>query len=252
MRDGGTGPARVSVYFGGTAHEMWTDSGLSVSYTGRHEVCALREGAVYRAEAPVPARAGDVKADYNELAWSEELAASLNAGTAPALTRAYFAAAAAVAEAFSELWDIRDLPGRLPRELSGGYEALLIPETMRVLLDERRASWEDARDITARCFTLRVCEGSRDVRVPLGAVSALQPRDAGLIRAINEKLCGRLWDAWPGDWQRIGENAVLRDGEVDLVTLCAACCGTIICTKERRAGSLRAMYTLMPARFADI
>lgn len=252
MRDGGTGPARVSVYFGGTAHEMWTDSGLSVSYTGRHEVCALREGAVYRAEAPVPARAGDVKADYNELAWSEELAASLNAGTAPALTRAYFAAAAAVAEAFLELWDIRDLPGRLPRELSGGYEALLIPETMRVLLDERRASWEDARDITARCFTLRVCEGSRDARVPLGAVSALQPRDAGLIRAINEKLCGRLWDAWPGDWQRIGENAVLRDGEVDLVTLCAACCGTIICTKERRAGSLRAMYTLMPARFADI
>lgn len=252
MRDGGTGPARVSVYFGGTAHEMWTDSGLSVSYTGRHEVCALREGAVYRAEAPVPARAGDVKADYNELAWSEELAASLNAGTAPALTRAYFAAAAAVAEAFSELWDIRDLPGRLPRELSGGYEALLIPETMRVLLDERRASWEDARDITARCFTLRVCEGPRDARVPLGAVSALQPRDAGLIRAINEKLCGRLWDAWPGDWQRIGENAVLRDGEVDLVTLCAACCGTIICTKERRAGSLRAMYTLMPASFADI
>ena len=252
MRDGGTGPARVSVYFGGTAHEMWTDSGLSVSYTGRHEVCALREGAVYRAEAPVPARAGDVKADYNELAWSEELAASLNAGTAPALTRAYFAAAAAVAEAFSELWDIRDLPGRLPRELSGGYEALLIPETMRVLLDERRASWEDARDITARCFMLRVCEGSRDARVPLGAVSALQPRDAGLIRAINEKLCGRLWDAWPGDWQRIGENAVLRDGEVDLVTLCAACCGTIICTKERRAGSLRAMYTLMPARFAGI
>lgn len=252
MRDGGTGPARVSVYFGGTAHEMWTDSGLSVSYTGRHEVCALREGAVYRAEAPVPARAGDVKADYNELAWSEELAASLNAGTAPALTRAYFAAAAAVAEAFSELWDIRDLPGRLPRELSGGYEALLIPETMRVLLDERRASWEDARNITARCFTLRVCEGPRDARVPLGAVSALQPRDAGLIRAINEKLCGRLWDAWPGDWQRIGENAVLRDGEVDLVTLCAACCGTIICTKERRAGSLRAMYTLMPARFADI
>lgn len=252
MRDGGTGPARVSVYFGGTAHEMWTDSGLSVSYTGRHEVCALREGAVYRAEAPVPARAGDVKADYNELAWSEELAASLNAGAAPALTRAYFAAAAAVAEAFSELWDVRDLPGRLPRELSGGYEALLIPETMRVLLDERRASWEDARDITARCFTLRVCEGPRDARVPLGAVSALQPRDAGLIRAINEKLCGRLWDAWPGDWQRIGENAVLRDGEVDLVTLCAACCGTIICTKERRAGSLRAMYTLTPARFADI
>ena len=47
-------------------------------------------------------------------------------------------------------------------------------------------------------------------------------------------------------------SAVVRDGEVDLVTLCAACCGQIICTKERRAGSLRAMYTLAPARFEDI
>lgn len=252
MSENGTGPARVSVYFGGTAHEIWTNSGLSVSYTGRHEVCAVRDGAVYRAEAPVPARSGDVKADYNELAKSEELAVSLNSGTAPPLTRAYFNAAAAAAEAFSGLWDIRDLPGRLPRELSGGYEALLIPETMRLLLDERGASWEAACDITARCFTLRVPEGVRDARVPLGAVSALQPRDAGLIRAINEKLCGRLWEAYPGDWQRIGESAVVRDGEVDLVTLCVACCGTIICTKERRAGSLRAMYTLMPARFADI
>ena len=224
MSENGTGPARVSVYFGGT---------------GRHEVCAVRDGAVYRAEAPVPARSGDVKADYNELAKSEELAVSLNSGTAPPLTRANFNAAAAAAEAFSGLWDIRDLPGRLPRELSGGYEALLIPETMRLLLAARGAAWEAACDRPARCFTR-------------GAVSALQPRDAGLIRAINEKLCGRLWDAYPGDWQRIGESAVVRDGEVDLVTLCAACCGTIICTKERRAGSLRAMYTLMPARFADI
>ena len=94
MSENGTGPARVSVYFGGTAHEIWTNSGLSVSYTGRHEVCAVRDGAVYRAEAPVPARSGDVKADYNELAKSEELAVSLNSGTAPPLTRAYFHAAA--------------------------------------------------------------------------------------------------------------------------------------------------------------
>lgn len=252
MRDGGTGPVRVSVYFGGTSHEIWTNSGLSVSYTGRLEVSALRDGDGFRAEAPIPARSGDVKADYNEAARSTELAASINSGSAPSLTRAYFAAAAAAAEAFAGLGDIQALPGRLSRELSGGPEALIVPEVMRLLLDERGASWEAASDIVARCFTLRVEEGVRDARVPLGAVAALQPRDAGLIRAVNEKLCSRLWDTYPGDWLRIGENAVVRDGEVDLVTLCAACCGQIICTKERRAGSLRAMYTLMPARFGDI
>lgn len=93
------GPAKVSVYFGGAAHEIWTNSGLSVSYTGRVEVLALREGGAFRAEAPVPARAGDVKADYNEAARSAELAASLNSGKAPPLTRAYFRAAAEAAEA---------------------------------------------------------------------------------------------------------------------------------------------------------
>ena len=243
------GPAKVSVYFGGAAHEIWTNSGLSVSYTGRVEVLALREGGAFRAEAPVPARAGDVKADYNEAARSAELAASLNSGKAPPLTRAYFRAAAEAAEAFSGLGDIQALPGRLSRELSGGQDSLILPEVLRLLLDEHRASWEAAVDLVSRCFSLRVGEGERDARVPLEAVAALQPRDAGLIRALNEKLCGRLWDAWPGDWQRIGENALLRDGEADLVTLCAACCGKIICTKERRAGSLRAMYTLAPARY---
>ena len=133
MSENGTGPARVSVYFGGTAHEIWTNSGLSVSYTGRHEVCAARDGAVYRAEAPVPARSGDVKADYNELAKSEELAVSLNSGTAPPLTRAYFNAAAAAAEAFSGLWDLRDLPGRLPRELSGDGLYLWYPESDEII-----------------------------------------------------------------------------------------------------------------------
>ena len=107
------GPAKVSVYFGGAAHEIWTNSGLSVSYTGRVEVLALREGGAFRADAPFPARAGDVKADYNEAARSAELAASLNSGKAPPLTRAYFRAAAEAAEAFSGLGDIQALPGRL-------------------------------------------------------------------------------------------------------------------------------------------
>ena len=125
-------------------------------------------------------------------------------------------------------------------------------ESTAQLLDEHGASWEDAVEIVGSCFSFRPDEGARDARVPLGAIAALQPRDAGLIRAVNEKLCERLWRTWPGDWLRIGASAVIRDEEADLSTLCAALCGRINCSKERRAGSLRAMYVLMPAKFADI
>lgn len=252
MTQGGTGPARVSVYFGGKCDEVWTNTGLAVTYKDRLEVSAVRAGDRFRAEVRSSARSGDVKADYNESSRSAELAAKLNSGHLSQVSLEYFQAAATVAEAFSELRDTRYLPGLLYRELRGGLDALILPELLRLLLDEHGASWEGAVELVGKCFTLRPDEGARDARVPLGAIAALQPRDAELIRAVNEKLCGKLWDIWPGDWHRIGASAVIRDEEADLVTLSAALCGRINCTKERRAGSLRAMYILTPAKFAYI
>lgn len=252
MTQAGAGGARVSVYFGGRCDEVWTNTGLAVTYKDRLEVTAVRVGDTFRAEARSSARSGDVKADYNESARSAELASKLNAGQVPQLSAAYFQAAATAAEAFLWMRDTRLLPGLLQRQLGGGLDALILPEVLRLLLDEHGASWESAVELVGRCFTLRPDEGARDARVPAGAIAALQPRDAELIRAVNEKLCGRFWDIWPGDWLRIGANAVLRDEEVDLMTLSAALCGRINCTKERRAGSFRAMYILTPAKFIDI
>ena len=79
---------KTTVYFGGTAHELWTERGLEVSYTGRTAVLAVGEGDEMRAEAPEPERAGDVKAGYNELAKCLELAMRLNAGAISPLSGA--------------------------------------------------------------------------------------------------------------------------------------------------------------------
>ena len=77
MMQGFSGPERVSVYFGGQADEVWTNSGLTVTYKGRLEVSAVRDGETFRAEVRPSVRSGDVKADYNESARSAELAARL-------------------------------------------------------------------------------------------------------------------------------------------------------------------------------
>lgn len=252
MGNGMTGSEAVTVYFGGDAHEAWTNDGLVVSYTGRLPVLAVNEGGRERAYAPRPVRAGDVKADYNESARSAELAARLNSGAVPALTRAYFIAAARAARAAASVERISDLPSKLHCELSGGLDAIILPELLRLLLDERRASWDEAMGVVSECFDLRMAGSATPGAVPLGAIAALQQRTASLIRAVNEKLCSRLWDTWPGDWRRIGESAVIRDGEVCTETLCAEMCSRIFCTKERRASSLRSMYILSPARFTDI
>ena len=88
--------------------------------------------------------------------------------------------------------------------------------------------------------------------VPLAAVSALQMRDVTLINALNDRLCSRLWDEWPGDWLRIGQSAIVRDSEADFTMLAAALCSRVFCTKEELAGPLRALYTLEPARFSEL
>lgn len=247
-----TDSGAVTVYFGGQAHEAWTGDGLMVTYEGRLPVLAAVEGGDVRALAAVSGRAGDVKADYNASARSAELAARLNSGSVPELTASYFTAAARVALALRDLDDTSKLPSLLKCELSGSLDAVILPELLRALLDERRLGWDEAMGVVASCFDLRMPGRATPGAVPLGAIAALQPRTASLIRAVNERFCSLLWDAWPGDWRRIGESAIIRDGEVCMDTLCAAMCAHIFCTKERRAGSLRSVYILMPAKFTDI
>ena len=141
---------KTTVYFGGTAYEQWTERGLEVTYSGRTAVLAEGEGEDMRAEAPEPQRALDVKAGYNELAKCLELAMRLNAGATSPLSQAYFRAAAEVARALEDHPDWRTLPAVFRKELSGGMESIAMIELLRLLLDERRAGWDEAVAIVAR------------------------------------------------------------------------------------------------------
>ncbi len=233
--------------FGGAVRELWTNDGLSVSYSDQILVLAGWEGTRFRACPPPHDHSCDVKLSYAMASRCADLAAQLDSGSAPALTLAYFKAAATVARALDGLEDLRKLPGRLSMELSGGLDSVILPELMRVLLDERGGAWDDALEIIRRCFVFR--SDGTDVRIPLGALAGLQGRDAGLVRAVNEKLGEKLWNSYPGDWARIGESSIIQDGEISLATLCVAMCGNTICTKEERAGRFRTLFALMPAVF---
>lgn len=232
------GIKRHTVRFGGETRELWTNEGLIVTNVGAVELIAVMTDEGWQAEAPVPRRGGDVKAEVAEYSRAFELSCRINAGRVPPLTLAYFRAAAeAGTRALSS-----------PGEVNGGYEALILPETLRLLLDERGLSWDEAAGAVSRSFIYRARSSAR---VTLGAIRALSPRTAGLISAVNEKLCERLWAAHPGDWARIAASAVIKEGEVDLPFLCAAMCGEIKCSEEKRTGAFRTFYSLWPAKFIE-
>ncbi len=239
------------ICFGGEAHESWTDAGLCVSYTNQVPVVAARSGdGSLRALPCPPAHTGDVKAEYNESAKSRELAEALNQGSVSPLSAAYFRASSEACESIAACGgDLAGLPRFLCRNLQGGPESIALAETLRQLLDDAGMEWDDALHLLSRCYCLK---GDACLAVPLAAVEAIQPRCARLIHAVNEKLCGRLWDAFPGDWARIASGAVLVDGEVRMARLCAALCGNVVCSKHQRAGELRTLYSLMPGKFEEL
>lgn len=241
----------IEIHFGGRACENWTCDGLTVAYEGRTCVLAVRSPRGWLA-APCPSRrGGDVKADMAEYARSRELAFRLNDGRVPPLTAAYFRAAANAVANASCFTDKSLPPGYVALRIvsDGSAEALQLPELLRIALDERHMSWEDAASAVAHSF---VAVPEEHATAPLAAIAALQPRTAALIGAVNEKLCALLWAKYPGDWERIASGAVIRDGEVDFLKLSAAMCGEIHCTKEQRAGALRTLYTVMPAKFKEL
>lgn len=226
---------KTTVIFGGESRELWTDDGLTVACSGGVTLTAERADGGWVASAPPP-RGGDVKADMDVHSRAVELACRINSGSVPPLTLAYFRAACLAQEGVDAV-------------VRGGVDSLLLPETLRVLLDERGMCWDDAISEIARRFVYDAAESG--TRTPLAAISALGQRTARLIGAVNEKLCARLWDAFPGDWRRIGSAAVICDGEVSFPALSAVLCGRVLCPDWRRGGEFRTLYTLHPERFEE-
>ena len=240
----------ITVYFGGDAKELWTGDGLHIVYSGRLAALARRDGSgQWRAEAHFPACSGNVKPDYNAASKEQALAARLNTRDCPDLTLAYFQTAANAGEALlSSKMDAGALPCLSTLNVRGGLDALILPELLRLLLDEWRLSWGDSVDIISNCtiYMAKEC-----LCVPLPAIAALTPRSARLIEAVDEKLRGVLRDAFPGDWRRMESGAILSENTVDLGRLSAVMCGRVICAKELKAGNLRTLYTVMPGKFEE-
>ena len=46
------------------------------------------------------------------------------------------------------------------------------------------------------------------------------PRIYSIIREINQRFCGELWNRFPGDWNRIDRMAILSHGQVKMANLC--------------------------------
>jgi starch phosphorylase len=94
--------------------------------------------------------------------------------------------------------------------------ALAVPETMRVLLDERGLAWDEAWSLTRAATVARFGSPRSAPGRPFWLASFLegeQPRLLEILYEINKRHLDEVDALWPGDGERRRRLSLFREGE---------------------------------------
>ncbi len=180
------------------------------------------------------------------------------------LKQQYFLSSASVQYAVNDFqktygpnWKL--FPDKVVLHVNDTHPGLAIPELMRILIDEKGLGWEEAEEITRRSFAYTNHTVMQEAleRWPQQMVRMLVPRIYMILEEMNRRLCERLWDAFPGQWERIGHMAILAYDQVHMANLCVAMTSTVNGVSQIHADILRKQTfrdycSLSPERFLGI
>ncbi len=106
-------------------------------------------------------------------------------------------------------------------QLNDTHPALVIPELMRILMDEHGFSWDAAWHIVSNTvsYTNHTVLPEALEQWPEALFQMHLPRLMPIIREINERACRELFDATEGDLDAVSRMAVLAYGQVRMANL---------------------------------
>lgn len=123
--------------------------------------------------------------------------------------------------------DVRSFADRHIIHINDTHPALMIPELMRIFMDEDGLGWDEAWGIVTRsvAYTNHTVMSEALETWPQGLVQSLLPRVFEIISEINRRWRAFLTEKFSGDGFRVARNAVIDGGRVHMANLClAACC----------------------------
>ena len=117
--------------------------------------------------------------------------------------------------------DIHTLPDLAAIHINDTHPALCIPEMMRLLMDEHGLSWDEAWDIVTRtvAYTNHTVMSEALEKWQEDLIERRLPRIYAIIKEINQRFCGQMWQRYPGDWDKIERMSILSHGQVRMANL---------------------------------
>ena len=120
--------------------------------------------------------------------------------------------------------DLSRLPDKVVIHINDTHPGMAIPELMRLLIDEEGLGWDEASRIVQRtvAYTNHTIMAEALEKWPCHMVEQLLPRCWQIICELNRRLCDRLWNQFPGDWDRIARMAIVSYDNVHMANMCVA------------------------------
>ncbi|WP_172194987.1 glycogen/starch/alpha-glucan phosphorylase [Saccharibacillus qingshengii] len=176
------------------------------------------------------------------------------------LKQEYFLCSAGV-QSVLRTFDKLDLPyDRLPEKvaihINDTHPTLVIPELMRILLDEKSFGWKESWDIVSRVvsYTNHTILSEALETWPEQMVRELLPRLYMIIEEVNRRFCASLLEEHPGDQDRVSRMAIIANGQIKMAHLAIHGSHSVngvaaLHTDILKKREMKDFYELYPERF---
>ena len=180
------------------------------------------------------------------------------------LKQQYFFSSASIQYAVNDFLDTygpnwKIFADKVAVHINDTHAAVAIPELMRILMDEQGLSWDEAEDICRHTFayTNHTILSEALEKWSEDMFKLQLPRIYMILEEMNRRLCARLWNVYPGQWERIGHMAILAYGNVHMANLSVAYSHSVngvsrIHTEILRKQTFRDYYVMEPRKFVSI
>ena len=243
----------VEVHFGGEVVEDWTDGKNTVSLKNYDTVIAVPNDMMisgYNSKTVNTLRLWQPQSPYtinmtlfNEGAYLKAMEQKAMAevlskvlypednnyeGKSLRLKQQYFFVSASVQNIINkhmkQYGTLATLSDHIVIQINDTHPAMVIPELMRIMMDEYGMSWEEAWNITNRtvAYTNHTVMVEALERWPEEMIKRIVPRIYQIICEINRRFCEHLWTIFPGDWQKISKMAIVANNEIRMAHLSIA------------------------------
>ena len=180
------------------------------------------------------------------------------------LKQQYFFSSASVQHAVKEFiatygynWSM--FPNKVAIHINDTHPAVAIPELMRILMDDYGQDWDRAETICYRTFayTNHTVLVEALEKWPESLFRETLPRIYMILEEMNRRLCAKLFDIFPGQWDRIGHMAILAYNQVHMANLCVSSTHSVngvsgIHTEILKKQTFHDYYLIDPGKFVSI